>query len=202
LLPSIIRYRVRTLSVALPNGTALAGWNPRRRDAITEIQARSSRPPRQPAKLPISGAEVRQVRLGLGLSLAQWAGMLGIHERAAQRWERLKHAGPRVSSLVRLLSESQQLMPQQPLVLAPTAPAAQRGSTAVRLQFICCHLVVEYRGRAKSMGSVKVALALSGEVHMKLQARAAVRLESISHIAEVLIKEAYARAAVSSPSDA
>ena len=37
---------------------------------MKEIQARSSRPPRQPAKLPISGAEVRQVRLGLGLSLA------------------------------------------------------------------------------------------------------------------------------------
>jgi len=51
------------------------------------------------------------------------------------------------------------------------------------------------------MGSVKVALALSGKVHMKLQALAAVQLESISHIAELMIKEAYARAAVSSPSD-
>jgi hypothetical protein len=53
------------------------------------------------------------VRLGLDLSLAQWAQMLGVDESAAQRWERLKHAGHRVSSLVRLHSVSQQLMPPQ-----------------------------------------------------------------------------------------
>jgi hypothetical protein len=39
--------------------------------------------------------------------------MLGVDESATQRWERLKHAGSRVSSLVRLHSVSQQLMPPQ-----------------------------------------------------------------------------------------
>jgi DNA-binding transcriptional regulator YiaG len=67
----------------------------------------------RPAKLPISGADGQQVRLGLDFSLVQWAEMLGVDENAAQRWERLKHAGSRVSSLVRLHSVSQQLMPPQ-----------------------------------------------------------------------------------------
>jgi DNA-binding transcriptional regulator YiaG len=67
----------------------------------------------RPAKLSISGPDVQQVRLRLDLSLAQWAQMLGVDESAAQRWEQLKHAGPRVSSLVRLHSVSQQLMPPQ-----------------------------------------------------------------------------------------
>lgn len=163
------------------------------------IQARDLRSLRRPAKLPVTGADVQQVRLGLGLSLAQWAEMLGVHERAAQRWERLKHAGPRVSSLVRLLSESQQLVPPPPVLLAPSTPAAQRSSPAVLLHFICHGLDVENRGRAKSMKSVKVALALSGDVHLKLQALAAVQLESVSRTAEKLIKEAYARAAAPTP---
>ena len=165
-----------------------------------DIQARDLRSLRRPAKLPVTGADVQQVRLGLGLSLAQWAEMLGVQERAAQRWERLKCAGPRVSSLVRLLSESQQLVPP-PVLLAPTTLAAQRSSPAVLLHFICHGLVVENRGRAKSMESVKVALGLSGDVHLKLQALAAVQLESVSRTAEKLIKEAYARAAVLKPSD-
>jgi hypothetical protein len=127
--------------------------------------------------------------------------MLGVDASAAQRWERLKHAGPRVSSLVRLLSESQQLAPPALVLLAPTTPAAQRSSPAVLLRFICHRLAVENRGRAKSMESVKVALALSGDVHLKLQALAAVQLESVSRTAEKLINEAYARAAVLKPSD-
>ena len=80
---------------------------------MKDIQASNLRSPMRPAKLPISGADGQQVRLGLDLSLAQWAEMLGVDASAAQRWERLKHAGPRVSSLVRLHSVSQQLMPPQ-----------------------------------------------------------------------------------------
>jgi hypothetical protein len=104
---------------------------------MKEIQASSSRPPRRPAKLPIPGADVRQVRLGLGLTLAQWAEMLGVHERAAQRWEPLQHAGPRVSSLVRLSAKSQQFVPPPPVLLTPTTP--QRN--AARLP-CCCSLFV------------------------------------------------------------
>jgi hypothetical protein len=37
------------------------------------IQARDLRSLRRPAKLPVTGADVQQLRLGLGLSLAQWA---------------------------------------------------------------------------------------------------------------------------------
>ena len=78
---------------------------------MKDIQASNLRSPMRPAKLSISGADVQQVRLRLDLSLAQWAEMLGVEESAAQRWERLTHAGFRVSSLVRLHSVLQQLMP-------------------------------------------------------------------------------------------
>ncbi len=80
---------------------------------MKDVHASNLRSPMRPAKLPISGADGQQVRLGLDFSLVQWAEMLGVDENAAQRWERLKHAGSRVSSLVRLHSVSQQLMPPQ-----------------------------------------------------------------------------------------
>ena len=138
--------------------------------------------------------------LGLGLRVAQWAEMLGIHQRAAQRWERLNDAGPRVSSLVCQLSGSQRLMP--PLVLlAPIAPAAQRGAPAVLLQIICQRRAVETRGQVKAAGSVTVGLALSSDTHRKLQAHVAGWLESGSRTSEQLNKAADAPAAVLKPSD-
>jgi hypothetical protein len=131
---------------------------------MKEIQARSSRPTRRPARLPIPGADVRHVRLGLGLSLVQWAKMLGVHERAAQRWERLKHAGPRVSSLVRLPAGSQQFAPSPPVLLAPTTPAVHRGSPAVLLEAICHGLVVENLDRAKCHGPAPLSALGPGEL--------------------------------------
>jgi len=114
--------------------------------------------------LPIPGADVRHVRLGLGLSLVQWAKMLGVHERAAQRWERLKHAGPRVSSLVRLPAGSQQFAPSPPVLLAPTTPAVHRGSPAVLLEAICHGLVVENLDRAKCHGPAPLSALGPGEL--------------------------------------
>ncbi len=44
---------------------------------MKDIHGSNLRSPMRPAKLPISGAYGHQVRLGLDLSRAQWAEMLG-----------------------------------------------------------------------------------------------------------------------------